>query len=147
MKNKISRLFGIVDTKDNSFYAARSGKVGWPSAGAAKNAWHQSSMDEEWGLPKKERSYFDNQDRFVIVEIDLSLQLAFHNDLTGYNVQFPTPDTRFTDEYNKENRVIVTRNKAPFNGLSGACVWSGETFKEALDSAREDVASYLDKHS
>ena len=49
------KIYTIVDSETMLFYKCRSGKVGWPSAGAAKNAFKLCT-----------EARLEDQDRFVL---------------------------------------------------------------------------------
>lgn len=68
-----NKLFCIVRTSDETLYKAKSDKVGWSAPHHAKAAWTRS--EQRWDEPKNK---FEDQDEYLIIEVDHRLQLAFH---------------------------------------------------------------------
>lgn len=67
---KTKKIYAIINTKTNETFQADSGKIGWDSTGAAKNAWNLTNVRWEEEDRKMRRPKFNEQDVYVIVEID-----------------------------------------------------------------------------
>lgn len=134
---KTKKIYSIVNTKTNETFQADSGKIGWDSTGAAKNAWNLSNINFEHEDKKLRRPKFNEQDVYVIVELNPVLQYQLNTDnLSGFIVNFASDDPKMTDEYNKENKVVVSRSTKPFCDADGFYVWSGSNLEEALSKAK-----------